>query len=205
MATQTAWQEQALVVANRENGVPRRAQDSPLQTVVTQGGMYLASPPATADRPVQIDLRGVNAPRDSATEPLSTIHAGGMVHGLAYVVANYLPGWLRDAHRREIGTLTATDSHAVLTYRGPGDARSVDEPVSTVAATEQHALVDRLPDVEDCAFRMLQPHELKLASGFTSDYLLHGTKRDQVRQIGNAVTAPAQQELTSRVLAAMDA
>lgn len=36
---------------------------------------------------------------------------------------------------------------------------------------------------------MLQPHELKLASGFERDYMLRGTKRDQVCQIGNAVTA----------------
>ena len=36
--------------------------------------------------------------------------------------------------------------------------------------------------------RMLQPEELKLAMGWPKDYrIVHGTRRDRVRMIGNAV------------------
>lgn len=49
----------------------------------------------------------------------------------------------------------------------------------------------------------LQPNELKIASGFTPTYVLKGNKRDQVCQVGNAVTAPAEAELVRRVIASL--
>ena len=44
-------------------------------------------------------------------------------------------------------------------------------------------------------FRMLTPDEIKRGMAFAADYLLLGTKREQVKQAGNAVTPPAARDL----------
>lgn len=176
----TAQQEQALIVANRENAVPRSAA-KPMQTIVTQGGMYLVEMRGNPDRP-----GGGNVGCHPEAEPMGTVTASGNHHGL--VIANYgskdgpksKQGWARHADDEPLGTVTATDSQALLGYRDN----------STIP-------------VEDCSFRMLQPYELKIASAFTPEYVLTGNKREQVCQVGNAVTAPAERELVSRVIAAI--
>jgi DNA (cytosine-5)-methyltransferase 1 len=193
----------SLVYAGRENAVPKPAHGEPMQTQTTINSLYVV-------QPMQIDLRGENRPRAVDGEPTSTIHAGGNIHGLAFVVANYSPGWTRDAAIREMGTITATDSHSLLTYRGPGDARSIEEPATTLTSHAQHAVLGhrvRPSDiaVDDCSFRMLQPHELQAAQGFTPEYVVTGNKRDQVAQIGNAVSPPAAHALVQRVVDALDA
>mgnify|MGYP003590177419 CR=1 FL=1 len=50
-------------------------------------------------------------------------------------------------------------------------------------------------DVADAGFRMLEPHEIQAGMGFASDYHLVGSKRDKVKQAGNAVTPPAARDL----------
>ncbi|MDO9355967.1 MAG: DNA cytosine methyltransferase [Solirubrobacteraceae bacterium] len=210
MLAQTGRQEQAIVVSNMTNNVPRLADSEPAATVTCGNKLGVAIAPGAGasvgegggqQMAIQIDLRGANAPRPMDGAPLSTIAARGQHHG--FVVANYSPGWMRPADERELGTLTTTDSHALLTYRGTGDVRGVGEPVSTIATIAEHALLSPQIAVEDCGFRMLEPGELKLASGFGADYALSGSKRDQVAQIGNAVTAPAETELVARVIEAI--
>lgn len=59
-----------------------------------------------------------------------------------------------------------------------------------VAAVEGASEVDGL-DRYDILFRMLEPHELAAAMGFTGEgrtYRFAGTKTDQIKQIGNAVS-----------------
>lgn len=194
--TVTTGSKLALVYAGRESGVPRDATGEPMQTQTAINSLYLVEGVA------QVDLRNHNAPR-LIEEPLSTVAAGGQHHGLAYVVSNYSPGWMRPADERELGTLTTTDSHALLTYRGSGDVRAIAEPSSTLSTVAEHALLTPEIAVEDCLFRMLEPHELQAASGARPDYVLAGNKRDRVAQIGNAVTPPASRELVKRVMEAI--
>lgn len=59
------------------------------------------------------------------------------------------------------------------------------------------ALEDVLPD---CGFRMLEPRELKLGMSFPDEYIILGNKRDQVRQIGNAVCCNVAQAIAERVV-----
>ncbi|MGJ3558912.1 DNA cytosine methyltransferase [Streptomyces sp. INA 01156] len=42
---------------------------------------------------------------------------------------------------------------------------------------------------------MLQPHEIQRAMAFADDYVVLGSKRDRVRQLGNAVTPNASEVL----------
>ena len=66
------------------------------------------------------------------------------------------------------------------------------ESLQTVTAQDRHSLVvpEEKLKVEDCGFRMLQPHEIQDAMGFGEEYVLLGTKRQQVKLAGNAVTPP---------------
>jgi DNA (cytosine-5)-methyltransferase 1 len=60
-----------------------------------------------------------------------------------------------------------------------------------VTGLDRHGLVEPTTlRVEDCYFRMLQPHEIGAAMAFPADYEVGGTKRDRVKQYGNAVTPP---------------
>lgn len=113
------------------------------------------------------------------TQPMSTIVGGGNHQSLVIP-----PAWL-------------------MSYYNNGAFEPVCEPVSTVTTLERHALVtatSEKPRVEDCAFRMLEPHEIQAAMAFPRDYVVTGTRREKVKQLGNAVTPPVMQLLVSRCI-----
>lgn len=114
---------------------------------------------------------------DDAT--MGTVSAGGIHHGLVY------PPFM-------------------MSYYGSGSGHStVDEPIGTVTAVDRHALVQGQPKVDDCRFRMLQPHEVGRGMAFPDEYIVLGTKREQVRQYGNAVTPPVMKMLLNRCVQAL--
>jgi DNA (cytosine-5)-methyltransferase 1 len=60
--------------------------------------------------------------------------------------------------------------------------------------------VDRFGLVtSDDRFRMLQPSELRRIMGFPVDYHLAGTRRDQVKLLGNAVCPPVMQAIVEDI------
>lgn len=104
-----------------------------------------------------------------------------------------------------MGTLTTRDRYGLVTLRNHGGVRPVSEPIPTIeAGGNHHALVDmQPPDVEDCGFRMLEPHEVTWGMAFPRDYQMLGTKREQVKLAGNAVTPPAGRDLVGTVVEAI--
>ena len=98
---------------------------------------------------------------------------------------------------RAIPTISTTDRFAMITLRGQNAPKLVDQPMDTFAANGQHHGVMSLepPRVEDCTFRMLEPHEITAGMAFPKDYIMTGNKREQVKQAGNAVTPPAARDL----------
>jgi DNA (cytosine-5)-methyltransferase 1 len=126
---------------------------------------------------------------------------------------------LRDTSGMHVGDLSeptmtqGTRQQAALISRAPfivepahldkNDApyvRSADRELPTQSTIERHGLVapDESLDVEDCYFRMLQPHEIGRAMAFPDQYVVLGTKRDRVKQYGNAVTPPVMDFLIRR-------
>lgn len=98
------------------------------------------------------------------------------------------------------GTVTGVDHHALLVdYHGAGKpGRSVDEPHRTMDSRDRYGLVEAGTEIDDCGFRMLEPYEIKRAMAFPDEYVILGTKRQQVKQAGNAVTPPAMNLLVGR-------
>lgn len=190
-----------LVLSNMKNGIPALDVDEEMSTVTTGNKLYAVDPWIV---PLRKHTKAVRA----ADQAMPTIVAGGNQHYLAtppgMLVANYggrggpehKQGWAKPADAAPLGSVTTRDSHSIVTLRGSGQAHPVADPLLTCATVEQHTLVGgELPNIMDCTFRMLEPSEIGrgMAMHFTASgarYVVHGNRRDQVKQYGNAVTPP---------------
>lgn len=213
-ATQTGQQTQALVippflVSLNHSDVDRgRPMAEPMPTAMPQGN------PAVVIPPYLVDLRGENAPKqiDAA---LSTVCSSGNHHGV--VVPPFLTSFYGTMQQSgldaPVPTQPSIDKHAlvvppfIVSYytRLAGQQAAVsglDDTLPTVPGRAVHYLAQPgdTPAVEDCGFRMLQPHEIGAAMAFPSDYVVLGNQREKVKQYGNAVTPPVMRLLFERCL-----
>lgn len=152
---------------------------SPFPTQTTRQDLAVAIPPFI------INLNhGEYRPRN-ITRPFSTICAGG-----------------------EHQSLVVPPTHSYLmSYYGHGQLTPTIQAVPTVTTLDRCALIasdTSAIQVEDCGFRMLVPKEIQAAMAFPNDYIITGTRREQIKQLGNAVTPPAMQLLMERVMASLD-
>jgi DNA (cytosine-5)-methyltransferase 1 len=223
-ATQTARQTQALVMpmnggespifAAEEQPLPTMVATCPTQALlVPAGGTWNESATLVSDpmrarttrdtEALVVPLRTHGKAEHADVAPFPTVVAGNAGHAL--LMRNYRGGAeMTKPISEPTGTVTAVDHHALLVpYFGTGRAHPTDEPMGTVDTRDRRALV--LPDlsIDDCGFRMLEPHEIKRAMAFPQDYKILGNKREQTRQCGNAVTPPASDVLTQRCVASL--
>lgn len=165
----------------------------------------------------------------STADPLTTVSANGNHHGLVvppgFVMRNNNSsgggddGGMCTPFGEPVRAITTRGHQSLVTvpdaflsaYYGNGNCSHVAAPVPTLSTRDRFALVTRatadVPDseVDGCTFRMLEPAEIGLAMAFPGAYQVKGTKRDQVRGYGNAVTPPAARLVAERVLAALAA
>lgn len=143
--------------------------------------------------------KGASRPVSDPMGTVTTVDSAALVvplrnHGVAKTVGE------------PIDTVSAEGNHHALvmrnnTARGDGGQMStpVTEPLRALTTAGHQSLIEPgAPislDVDDAGFRMLEPHEIQLGMGFAADYLLLGSKRDKVKQAGNAVTPPAARDL----------
>jgi len=90
----------------------------------------------------------------------------------------------------------------ISSYYGNGGNAPVSQPSPTLRTVQGHALVQ--PDwtalVENCWYRMLSAGEAKQLQGFSPEYVVLGSQKDQFRQIGNAAPPPFAQMLGQAVV-----
>ena len=163
--TQTAKHSHVLVAPyyGSGSGETCKSAEDPLDTVTAKARFGMVVPITHAD--------GSQRARDVDSDPLPT---------------------LTTANRGELAFITAQHGER------PGQAprvHDVEAPAPTIAASGHIDLVEPVigPDgvTYDIRFRMLEPHELAAAMGFDGDgatYEFAGTKTDQIKQIGNAVS-----------------
>jgi DNA (cytosine-5)-methyltransferase 1 len=89
------------------------------------------------------------------------------------------------ARRREL-----CPGYWILSYYGNLGSRSVDRPLPTITTHDRFALIH-----PESGMRMLTPRELARCQGFPDDYVLTGTKTNQVERIGNSVCPPVVEAL----------
>lgn len=188
------------VMSRHAEGAPRSI-DEPTPTQVAKHSHVLVSPYYGS---------GSGKTCKSAHEPLPTVtakarfgmvvpvtHAGG--HTRSHDVEAPLPT-VTCAKRGELAFVAAQFGER------EGQAprvHDIENPTPTICASGRVNLIEGTEEF-DILFRMLEPHELAAAMGFTSDeatYEFAGTKTQQVKQIGNAVSVAKMKACVSALMA----
>lgn len=109
-----------------------------------------------------------------------------------------------------LGTFTTHEKYGLVMRNNTGGAEMttpISEALRTLTTAGHQSLItaDDITDaqVEECYFRMLEPSEIGRGMAFSPDYQVLGTRRDQVRGFGNAVTPPAARDLVACVVEAL--
>lgn len=172
--------------------------------------------------PFIAELRGGSSDARPLSEALATVTASGNHH---YLVVPELPAMLvRNNSSKgdggemctpvseEMRTLTTTGHQSLVSwdtwaalYAYDAGVRDIARPLPTQTTREGDALLTAgdLPAVDDCLFRMLEPHEIGAGMAFRGDYVVLGNRRERVRQYGNAVTPPAAEVIVSALVEAI--
>jgi len=101
---------------------------------------------------------------------------------------------------RAIDELGAPEQFLIVYYGSDaaGGWQKIESPLRTITTLDRFAYIQR--DVDDYSMRMLQVPELKRAMGFGADHLLdHGTRRDKIKLLGNAVCPPVMRALVRQL------
>lgn len=190
MRTRTTRETEGLLVPveGRESGGARPAE-TPMRTQTTRHQDALVVP-----------YYGNATTAYSIDEPIGTLTTRDR-YGLAFIAELRGGGSTARDVRDPLATVCASGNHHMLVRNntprsGDGSYMStpVTEPARTMVASARQSLVGwphAVPAVEDCTFRMLAVQEIQAAMAFTKDYIVTGSKREQVKQLGNGVTPPA--------------
>ncbi|WP_105033519.1 DNA cytosine methyltransferase [Cryobacterium aureum] len=140
-----------------------------------------------------------------ASSPIDTVAANGNHHAL--VMRNNTGGAeMTTPATEEFRTITTAGHQSLLVpYYGTSIPAPTTEPHRTLTTVDRYSLLTGSVDIEDCIFRMLTPDEIKRGMGFAGNYVLLGTKREQVKQSGNAVTPPNSRDLGAAVAESLGA
>ncbi|NKQ57134.1 DNA cytosine methyltransferase [Amycolatopsis sp. K13G38] len=160
----------------------------------------------TAEQP----LRTQTCRRETALviPPFISLLRGGGSKTAAYALAGPLPTVSAQGNHHGLVGPPAGVEHMLVrhnTARGnPGQmCTPISEPVRTLTTAGHQSLVGwptGRAAVERCTFRMLATHEIAAGMGFAPGYQVKGSKRDQVRGYGNAVTPPTAEVLLSALV-----
>lgn len=140
------------------------------------------------------------------SEPIPTVTAGGNHHALLMRNNGGGAEMVTPVHE-PARTITAKCAQSLLLpYYGKSRAQPDTRPVPTVTTRDRCAVIDPQRLVDDCGFRMLEPHEITAAQAFPADHIPRDlTKKDQVKLAGNAVPPPNMAWIAGRILQALAA
>lgn len=90
-------------------------------------------------------------------------------------------------------------------YYSTHQSSTLDHPLATIRTVSHASIVDARGkvDIRDYRFRMFTSDELLIGQGFDSAYVVLGTQKEKVKQIGNAVSPPSMRDLCKRVSATL--
>lgn len=187
--------------------------DEPLATLMSGNNHYLTVPPfITVSRGEELRTLPVTDPLAALTassNPFGIAMPGAMVmrnngsKGDGGEHCTSIADVMRALTTKGHQSLVCWD-HLLVPYYGTGVAHSVSEPAGTMTGKARFGLASPAIDVNDVLFRMLEPHEIGAAMAFYTDYVVLGSKREQVRQYGNAVTPPVAEILVSALVEALN-
>jgi DNA (cytosine-5)-methyltransferase 1 len=181
LGTQTTTIQHGLVVetayAGRGDADKSRSTMEPLRTATGQQTQALVVPMREHGRAVPSD-----------GEPLSTVVASSSEHALVVTLR---------------GTSDAAIEATARPANDPLSPQTTQRHDALVVPLRTHGIAEPRVAVEDCGFRMLEPHEIGRAMAFDDSYVVLGNKRERVRQYGNAVTPPVMSLILARAIASL--
>lgn len=151
---------------------------------------------------------GSDTEADPASQPIRTLTTKDR-YGVAFIAELRGGGSTARDVSEPLATVCAAGTHHMLvrqnTPRGnPAQmCTPATEPARTITTAGHQSLVGWSsvpPRPEDCSFRMLGVPEIQAAMAFTPGYVVTGSKREQVAQLGNGVTPPAAEWLIRAVV-----
>jgi DNA (cytosine-5)-methyltransferase 1 len=214
------------------NGRPHTLVTPPM--LVPAGGSWNDAP-TTVDEPMRTrmtrDIEGVFTPQPWITvlrnhadvtaieDPLATVTTGA--GGGGHQALTVPPGAFIQKHHGGLdyrgiqhmtksvtdpmpGVVARPNLSLVIPYR-KGKAKTVDEPLHTVATRDSAALVAAAIDIADCHFRMLRPREHGRAQRFPDSYRVYGNQSEQTMGFGNAVSSNVAQWIGGIIYRLLDA
>lgn len=192
---------------NNLNNVVRGTMDKALSTQTTMPGLHLLSPFILNSEYNSKDK--VRSATDQQLFTQTTRATNSIV--MPFIVENKGTSKSRSINDR-LGCITGASYHALLShesfrafltynYNGLG-VSDIKAPVNTIPTKDRVSLITpgTVPKIEDCYYRMLLPHEVKLGMAFDHDYIVLGNNKDQVKQLGNAVTPPVMKQILERCI-----
>lgn len=196
--TQTTAQGTGILVSLNHSNDRARSVDDAFPTAMPQGNPFL------------VKFRGDEA-ASQLIDAVGTVTAGGIHHGVVVPFLTSFYGNIQQSSIDEpVPTQTSVDRHGlvmpppfILGMHKDVSYRRVSDALQTVVGEGNHhflAQPGETPAIDDCGFRMLQPHEIGAAMAFPATYTVLGTQREKVKQYGNAVTPPVMQWLVARCL-----
>lgn len=182
--------------------------NEPLPTQLTDNGFHIFSPLFTNS---EYSFDGKI--RDGVKESLYTQATRATNGVLMPFMINYHGKSMAREICKEMNTQTCRDNFALLSdkslrsfiaqyYGGSNVVSDVKEAARTFSTKDRSMLIKpgERPKLEDCYYRMLLPHEVKIGMAFDHDYVVLGNSKEQVKQLGNAVTPPVMQDLSERCI-----
>ena len=192
------------ILSQASGGAPRAVMD-PIPTCTTggSGGAHALISPYYGT--------GSGETCNSAEEPLPTITSKGRFGMVVPITHADGSDRARDVDRDPIPTVTTANRGELAFIAAQFGERegqaprvhSVDQPAPAICATGHVNLIEATAQY-DILFRMLEPHELAAAMGFIGDditYEFAGTKTEQIKQIGNAVSVAKMRACVKAIMA----
>lgn len=219
MYTQTTRQVAALVTKgsysmmideHNKNGKCRGLNEH-VSTVLSGGGHHgvVSLPILIKNYGGGFDPKHAPISLDKVTGTMKTVDSHGLL-GIPFIVENRGQSTFRPIDQA-MSTQTSMITHGLVSnqsvnaflsyYYGNSQASGMQAPINTVSTRDRVSLVLSSPDnidINDCTYRMLLHNEIQAAMAFDPDYVVCGSGKDKVRQLGNAVTPPVMEWLLER-------
>lgn len=208
LPTQTTRQSQAVAVppfiTPLRGTAVSTSVDEPMTTIVAAAQQH-----ALVALPFILGYANSKSPPRSVDEPMHTIVTSNIV-GLVtppFLIQMRRTGQAYSTEEPLAAITAGGNNHAlVMAYYGGNAVYSrANEPLPGITTVQRHALIEPDEVIEDCTFRMLQPDELKRGMSFPDRYIILGSKRNQVRQIGNAVACNVARWIVKRCVESLSA
>ncbi|MEU9687144.1 DNA cytosine methyltransferase [Amycolatopsis japonica] len=192
--------------------------DAPLPTRTTRDNDALVCPPLLVScaaragvgtaTTVEGPMRTQTCRRETAVvvPPFISIQRNGGSATAAYPVDRPIPTVSAEGnHHGLVGPPTRAEQvEFLMAYYGNGGTQQTGRPIGTLTTRDRYALIGGTPPVDQCTFRMLEPHEIGAGMGFPPGYKIPPhvakSKRKVVRGYGNAVPPAMSEVIASAVI-----